>query len=308
VKILWPFQHLGLKLLSVGLALLLWVVVSGEETVERGLRVPLELQQFPASLELRQGELPATVDVRLRGQSGVLSRLSPGDVVAVLDLRSARAGRRLFRLSVDAVRVPAGVTVLQVDPSTVAMVFEPSATRDVPIVPAIAGKPAPGYLAGKPTSRPSTVEVVGPESAVRRVTEAFTEQVSVEGARESVIETVNVGFLDSTLRLKDPRPATVTVPIMLGPAEQSLRDRPVHLRNLQPSLSAQALPAVVNVTLRGARQALASVQPDDVRAFVDLAGLGSGQYTLTVHADSSRDVGVTRVEPATIQVRISSAK
>ena len=54
---IWPFRHFGLKLLSLGLALSLWMVVSGEETVERGLRVPLELQQFPAGLEL-QGDAP----------------------------------------------------------------------------------------------------------------------------------------------------------------------------------------------------------------------------------------------------------
>ncbi len=67
------------------------MVVAGEETVERGLRVPLELQQFPAGLEL-QGDVPSTVDVRVRGASGTLSRVGPGDIVAVLDLRTARAG------------------------------------------------------------------------------------------------------------------------------------------------------------------------------------------------------------------------
>jgi len=308
VKTVWPFRHVGLKLLSLGLALLLWVVVAGEETVERGLRVPLELQQFPAGLELQQGDLPATVEVRLRGPSGVLSRMSPGDVVAVLDLRSARPGRRLFQLNADTVRAPSGIEVLQMTPSTVAMVFEPSASRVVPIIPEIDGKPAPGYLAGRPTTDPASIEVIGPESSVQRVTEAFTEPVSIEGARASVSEHVNVGFLDPTLRLKNPRPATVTVPIALGPVEHVSKDRPVHLRNLQPNLSAQALPAVVNVNLRGTRQALGSVQPDDIMAYVDLAGLGSGQYTLTVYADSSRDVGVTRIEPATIQVRISNGK
>jgi YbbR domain-containing protein len=308
VKAVWPFRHIGLKLLSFGLALLLWVVVAGEETVERGLRVPLELQQFPTNLEVRQGDLPATVEVRLRGPSGVLSRISPGDVVAVLDLRSSRPGRRLFQLSPEAVRVPAGIEVLKVSPSSVAMLFEPSVTRQVPVVPEIDGKPAPGYLAGKATSDPATVEVVGPESAVKRVTEAFTEPISVEGARDPVSESVNIGFLDPTLRLKNPHPAKVTVPIALGPVEHALKDQPVHLRNLQTSLTAQALPAVVNVSVRGTRQALGSVQADDVLAYVDLAGLGSGDYTLPVHADVSREVGVTRVEPATIQVRISSGK
>ena len=49
---IWPFRHFGFKVLSLGLAVMLWMVVSGEETVERGLRVPLELQQFPPGLEL----------------------------------------------------------------------------------------------------------------------------------------------------------------------------------------------------------------------------------------------------------------
>src|SRR5438552_12991613 len=96
----WPFHHLGLKLLSLGLALLLWMVVSGEETVERGLRVPLELQQVPGGLELT-GDIPATVDVRVRGASGTLSRISAGDIVAVLDLHTARPGQRLFPLTPD---------------------------------------------------------------------------------------------------------------------------------------------------------------------------------------------------------------
>jgi hypothetical protein len=47
---IWPFRHLGLKALSLGLAVLLWMVVAGEEPVERGLRVPLEFQQVPSGL------------------------------------------------------------------------------------------------------------------------------------------------------------------------------------------------------------------------------------------------------------------
>jgi hypothetical protein len=62
------------------------------------------------------------------------------------------------------------------------------------------------------------------------------------------------------------------------------------------------------VTLRGSREALTRIQPDEATAFVDLAGLGAGEYTLTVHADSSRDAGVARIEPAAIAVRITSAK
>lgn len=304
---IWPFRHLGLKVLSVVMALFLWMIVSGEETVERGLRVPLELQQVPAGLELT-GEIPATVDVRVRGASGTLSRVAAGDVVAVLDLRSARSGRRLFPLNPRDVRVPFGVEVVQVQPSALAMAFEPSASRQVPVMPAVDGRPAPGYVVGSLTADPKTVEVIGPESAVRRVTEALAEPVSVSGARENVRQSVILGLIDPSLRLKNARAAMVTVQIVPAPLERSLHDRPVHLRNVAPNLEAQAIPSAVALTLRGSREALARVEADDIVAYIDLAGLGPGQYSLTVHADSSPEAGVTRIEPSSVQVRISSGK
>lgn len=302
----WPFRHLGLKLLSVGLAVLLWMTVSGEETVERGLRVPLELQ-FPAGLELA-GEVPTTVDVRVRGASGTLSRVSAGEVVAVLDLRSARSGRRLFPLTPEQVRVPFGVEVVQVMPSAIAMAFEASASRQVPVVPAVDGRPAPGYVVGEMTADPSTVEVVGPESAVKRASEAMTEPVSVTGARDKVRESVTVGVLDPALRLKNPRPATVTVQIVPAPLERTLRNRPVHLRALANNLVAEATPTIVDVTIRGSREALTRLESDDVVAYIDLAGLGAGEYMLPTHADASQDAGVVRIEPSFVNVRITSAK
>jgi YbbR domain-containing protein len=304
---IWPFRHLGLKALSLVLALLLWMIVSGEETVERGLRVPLELQQVPAGLELT-GEVPATVDVRVRGASGTLSRVSTGDVVAVLDLRNAQSGRRLFPMTPKDVRVPFGVEIVQVQPSALAMAFEPSASRRVTVIPAVDGRPAPGYVVGSLEADPKTVEVIGPETAVRRATEALTEPVSVAGARDRVQQSVTLGLIDPSLRLKNVGTAMVTVQIVPAPLERSLHNRPVHLRNLAQNLEAQAIPSAVGLTLRGSREALARVEADDIVAYVDLGGLGPGQYSLTVHADSSPDAGVTRIEPSSVQVRISSGK
>jgi len=304
----WPFRHFGLKVLSVALAVLLWMTVAGEETVERGLRVPLELQQMPGGLEVL-GDVPATVDVRVRGASGSLSRVGPGDVVAVLDLKSARSGRRLFPLTPDQVRVPFGVEVVQLLPSTIALQFEVTSSREVPIVPAVDGRPAAGYAVGQMIAEPKTVEVVGPETAVESATEVLTEPIPVTGAKTNVRQAVTLGLLDPSLRLKTARSATVTVQIIPAPLERMLRHRPVHLRNLAPNLQAEAVPSAVDLTLRGDRDALGHLDTGEILAFIDLAGLGPGQYNdLDVRASSSPDVGVTRIEPASVQVRITSGK
>ncbi len=214
MKTIKPLQHLGLKALSVGLAVLLWLIVAGEETVERGLRVPLELQQFPAGLELH-GESPAFVDVRVRGASGTLSGLSSGDLFAAIDLHTARPGARLFQLTPEQVRTPFGVQVVQVTPSSVALTFENSKARMVPVHPLWEGIPERGYFVGEVTAAPKMVEVAGPESSVDQVTEAVTEPISVAGMRQTVTETVTVGFVDPALRVKSPHPATVSVQVQI---------------------------------------------------------------------------------------------
>jgi hypothetical protein len=45
MKRMWPFRQFGLKAWSVALAAMLWLIVSGDEVVERGLRVPLDLRR-----------------------------------------------------------------------------------------------------------------------------------------------------------------------------------------------------------------------------------------------------------------------
>lgn len=298
-----PFRNLGLKLLALALAILLWLTVAGEHVVERSLRVPLEFRNIPEALEI-VGNTPDTVDVRVRGASALLSRMQPGEIVAVLDLAAARSGSRLFHIRADEVRAPFGVEIAQVVPATLALELEKSATRTVPIVPATEGEPAPGYVIGRVSSDPPKVEIVGPESRVRQVAEATTEPVSIKDAKARVRDGVTVGVIDTSVRLVQPQNAQVTVEIWPAPVEHQLAEVPVRYRNLAQGLSAQLSPRFVHVVVRGAEQALSQVQADSVQTYVDLAGLGAGRYNLRVQVDPTERFGVVAIDPAVVSVTI----
>ena len=298
-----PFRHLGLKVLAITLASLLWLTVAGEHVVERSLRVPLEFRNIPEALEI-VGNAPDSVDVRVRGSSAVLSRLQSGEIVAVLDLSTARAGSRLFHIPHDAVRSPFGVEVAQVAPATLALELEKSARRRIPVIPATEGDPAPGFVVGRITANPATVEIVGPDSRVRQVAEATTEPVSVKDARARVRDGVTVGVVDPSVRLAQPQSADVTVEIWPAPVERQISDVPVRYRNLTQGLRANLSPQLVVVNVRGSKDALADVRGDSVQAFVDLAGLGSGRYNLRVQVDPAERFGVVAIDPATVSVTI----
>jgi YbbR domain-containing protein len=298
-----PFRYLGLKILAIALASLLWLTVAGEHIVERSLRVPLEFRNIPEALEI-VGNTPDTVDVRLRGSSAVLSRVQPGEIVAVLDLSKARSGSRLFHLLNEEVRAPFGVDVSQVVPSTLALELEKSARRRIPVIPATEGEPAPGFVIGRSLADPATVEIVGPESHVRQVAEATTEPVIVKDARSRIRDSVTIGVLDSSVRLAQAQSANVTVEIWPAPVERRMPDVPVRWRNLGSGLRAQLSPQLVHVTVRGSKEPLAGLRSDSVQAFVDLAGLGAGRYNLRVQVDPAETFGVVAIDPAVVSVTI----
>jgi YbbR domain-containing protein len=298
-----PFRHLGLKVLAITLATVLWLTVAGEHVVERSLRVPLAVRNLPVSLEI-EGDLPAAVDVRVRGSASQLSRLDPGDVVAMLDLTTARPGARLFHLRTDEVRVPYGVDVAQVMPPSLSLSLEKSATRTIPVVPATDGDPAPGFVVGRISADPATVQIIGPESHVKEVAQATTEPVEIDGKNERVRDTVTVGVADSSVRLVEPQSAAVVVEILPAPIEREVSGVPVRARNIGQQLSARIVPEVVRVSVRGQRDVLSALRPDGIEAFVDLTGLGPGRYNLRVQVDPSQEFGVGSVAPTVVAVTI----
>jgi len=293
------FRHIGLKVLSVALAALIWLLVSGEQIVERALRIPLEFTNLPAQLEL-VGEPPTVVDVRVRGSSGALSRVATGELVAVLDLRTARAGQRLFHLTGADVRAPFGIEVVQISPSNVPVAFEPSARKVLPVRPGIEGEPADGYIAGTVKSDPATVEVIGPTSAVARLTAALTEPVSIAGATGPVMDIVNIGLADPSVRLVEPSSAEVTVNIVGAPVEWAIAGIPIR----QPDGSIEMAPGDVTVFVRGPRDTRGS-RVEDFEATIDVEGLRPGSFQLPVKVIPPARVGIIKIEPPHVRVRIN---
>lgn len=300
-----PFRNLWLKLLSIAIAGLLWLVVAGDRVVERVVRVPLEFQNLPAGLEVVT-DTPDAIEVRLRGPSGTLGGITAVDAWTVVDVRTARPGRRLYNLTAGQVNVPYGVEVVQVNPAALSLEFETTGVRVVEVKPAIEGRPADGFEVTSVTSSPATVEVVGPESALRRLDEATTEPISVTGATRSLRESVTVGVFDPWVRLRQPQTAEVSVEIAPMGASRTFEGLNVRVRNLGPGLAARSDPEAVVLTVRGSARALGGLKPDLIAAYVDAGGLEPGRHMLRVQIDAADGYSVSAPEPASVMVQVTA--
>ena len=297
-----PFRHFWSKAVAVGIATLLWIMVGGEKQVERSLRAPLELQNVPAGLEL-VGEAPTAVDVRVRGSSSGLGRLTQGDVTAVLDVAGAKAGRNLFNLTPGAVRVPFGIDVTYTGPATIFLVFEPQGTKRVSVVPALEGEPAPGHAVSRVSVEPSEVEIVGPKSALDAVRQATTETIELDGATAQVRRWVGIGVVNGSARLRENQNATVTIDIQPVAADRAITV-PVRLEGLGDGRAARPVPSSVTVTVRGREDLVNTLDAGAVEAAASLSGLGRGRHAVPVHVSTPKGIDVVTVAPQEVRVTI----
>lgn len=165
------------------------------------------------------------------------------------------------------------------------------------------GDPATGFIAGDATSQPPTVEVIGPESALRHVSEAITEPVWVGGAKAEIRSTVPVGVAEQGVRLKSVRSVTVTVDIIQAPNERQL-NVPVRLRNLETRLTAVANPTIVKVRARGTKASIEKLKDNSIVAYVDLGGIGEGDYGLPVRLEPMPGIGVDQLDPTIVRIHV----
>jgi YbbR domain-containing protein len=249
-------ENVPLKLVSLGLATLLWFVIAGEKTSEMGVSAPLELQNFPKDLEVT-GEPVDTVEVRI----------GPGDVSAQLDLAGLQEGRHIVHLTDKSIRMPFGVKVVKITPSILNLDLERTVQKMVPVRPRLMGRPASGFEVGEVKSDPVEVRIAGPRSRVHDVDSAFTEPLSVEGAQAAVSDVVNMGLEDPLLRVLGSPRVRVTVRIQEEEGERVLEGLPVDVRGGAGAVR----PAAVRVVVAGASSLLRTLVPADVHASVDLS-------------------------------------
>lgn len=207
------FRNLGLKLLALAIALVVWFVFSAqrrERISERTYRIPLSVVNIPART-LIASPLPAAVDVRVRGPFTALRQIDPDKLEAVVDLAGAPRGEKIYRLAPEDINAPPEVEVIAISPSEPRIVLDATAEKSLPILPNLVGRPAPGYEVFDVVVEPRVAQVYGPASALGRMTSVTTDPISL--AQRTANFTVPATVLADVagVRIRQGQVVTVTV-------------------------------------------------------------------------------------------------
>jgi len=172
-------QNLVLKVLALALAVAAWWFVAGESKVLVSFTVPLEIRNAPKGLTMTNKPL-REVEVRLSGPSSLLTGMRPTEISAGVDLTAARAGRQLFTMDDRAVKVPPGIKVQRIFPSSIEVILERTERRAIPVSVRIGGGAAVRKRVAKVEIDPLSVEIEALPEEFARMPVIYTEEVVPE--------------------------------------------------------------------------------------------------------------------------------
>ncbi|MGD0508222.1 MAG: CdaR family protein [Terriglobales bacterium] len=211
-------QNIGLKVVSLLLAIGLWMVVARDPIAEVEMRVPIEFHNLPNNLEVDSAS-STEAQIRVRGPERLIHRLQVADVRAEIDMANVRPGERTFDLNGGQVHVPQDLEVVQIKPGQFHLAFDNRATRIVEIRPRVIGNFASGTRVAQVTADPPTVEIAGPQHRVEAVEAAITDPVDVSGAMTRTSFVTQAYVPDPLIQVVHPTPIRVTV-IMEGSGDE----------------------------------------------------------------------------------------
>ena len=277
----WLFDNLGLKLFALLLAVLLYLHVLTDRTIEQTVEFPLTLSELPESLALASAP-PLRVAARLRGTGKQILRLRYLEPALDVSLAAATPGtyQRTFGPADVPIGEAVGVAVLEiVEPASMTLEVEPRSERRVPVAVTLSGSPLRGFaIAGSPVARPASVRLSGPARWLAAQESVTTQPVLVAGQRDTI---------ELMLALVPPRfgrvmPGSVLVAVRIEPEETRSIQVPIEVRGIRAELSASAEPAAISVAWRGPRSQAGRAGAGAYRARVDAGRRGRGEWRLPV--------------------------
>lgn len=308
-------ENLPIKLLSLFLALILFVLVREDRVKEFEVDIPVVTARTPDDFVF-VGDLPKKVSVRLRGKwSKILQALERKDTPYVLDMGEVKDGDVVFfdENRIQRIVGPHGPNIVSITPTSTTIRLEAKVLKRVRVRPDLIGEAARGYLLKRNSVRiePADVAIRGPAESVRDIEEILTAPINVAGLDRDLIRE-DVALRQPARPYLTMEPSRVRVEILIEEVTTSalIADASVALRNCPAQHECRLQPERVPVQLLGPMLSLERLRESQGEGllWVDAGAAvpGPGRFDVPIRIESPPGVVVTLSTPGVTLVVVSN--
>jgi hypothetical protein len=201
-------RNLGLKLLSLFLAIIIWVGVVGERKSQGNIIIttPIELKNLPENLELVK--ISSTmVNVRLSGPLSIIKTLTPLDISLIIDVKknipeidTIKYEKTLnIKLKKGMFIIAKGVKIKDILPPTIQITIEKKMKKSLKVILKGDISAKKGYKITDITINPGTVLIEGPSLLLKNRKKIETEDINLKNLKQSIELSVMLKKFDSRI-------------------------------------------------------------------------------------------------------------
>jgi YbbR domain-containing protein len=298
----WPA-----KVLSVAVALILFVFHDMNTLTTRTIIVPLNVEANPALTPGRA--YPRSVRVRLRGESDGVKAILDNDIEAYIDLYrhesegQYRAPVQIRRKGSALVPEPLEITVT---PLEVSINLDRRINKTFPLTASIQGSAAAGFELITYSVSPEEITMSGPVRILESLKDIKTDPVDIEGRNSDFTVMVNIANPNPLLSIRGDAFAEFHGFIRPSVPVRSIDGIAIDITGLSLNLEADLDIRTGSVRLEASQSLLDSFSVQQGFLSVDCSGIKSpGNYTLPVNVDLPKGFILIKREPEEVNVTIT---
>lgn len=277
-------ENFGLKLFSLGMAILMWAFVASQrrgESTEIKFTTPLVFKNIPSSLEVVSAPINS-VGLLVSVQRSLGHSVNPNLFQIAVDLTQHGPGQIKINLSEKNVSYnneppPVGMKILQISPSVIPMGLEEALEKEVAIKPRFFGDLAEGFTIETIRIKPEKAVLQGARSRLDKLDFIFTQPLDVQDLRSDVEMLVDLA-LTQEVRLSPKQEAffQAFITVAENASQLLLRDIPVVFQNVHHTYKAST--KTVNVYMEGPDRIIRDLKREDIFAVFDMTQYPPGDY------------------------------
>jgi YbbR domain-containing protein len=300
------FANIGVKLLALVVAVVIWFNAIGQHEEERVFVVPLQLANIADTLTVT-GRVPTEAQIAVTGTRRDLLLMEFKKVAVSLNMSRVEAGRFSQRLSTSDVVLPSGIEPLRVrivSPLFVDVTVEKLMTKRSRVAVTLSGGlPGDQLLNSVPEAAPAWVLARGPQSVVERLDRVPTKPIDLSKVRESGEREVEFDIDGMGVTCE---PSKVRVGLFVSErGTRVITNIPPTVLVDEPSVSAEVVPKTLTLTIEGPKALLGTLSSKDVSILVDLSGKAPGSYLLAPEVIVPNGIVKYALDVDSLRVRVS---
>lgn len=207
----------GTLLLSMAIAIVLWLMAQGTSSIDRGVDIPVVFDGVPDDLVI-VGQSVDTVNLRVLGSRAALRNVSSDRLDYRIDVAGAKPGHAVFEVDQSRIELPRGVRAVSRSPAAIEVDFERRGRKAVGVRADLVGEVATDFALAGVEVDPPRVWLAGARGEVMRLAEVVTEPIDLTGMQAPFERKVRLLLASEHVWPEQDGPVTVRISIEPRPA------------------------------------------------------------------------------------------